>query len=1187
MVDKQKCTYFVRIKLTQSNPNMKRKSLLKTFGMCVLATLLIACSDNYSEFNPFNQGGTPLLLTGSIEQECLTRINDYGFVSGDRMGIYVVDYSNGQAGQLHASDNRASNVLYTFNADTYTWSAPTILYWRDSETPVDVYGYYPGANAISDPMAYTFEVQADQNIPAADGSISSYEQSDLLWGKVSRVKPTTEAIVVHYNHILAGVRVNLQKGTGISDTEWEKLEKIVLVDNTIRTSTVDLSTGTVTPTGSVDRGIRMLQQSEDYRAVVIPQTVAAGKTLISITIDGTTYSHTLTSPMKYQTGKLHNFTITINKRAASGDYELKFTDGGITPWTNDESSHQFSANAYVVVDCDRMKVLKKKITEAGYDYKTIKNLKVTGKMTTEDFFFLRNEMPALTNLNLKDVKVVRGLMNEKDYVATLEYGRQEYVDDVIPDQAFYCNKTIRSLILPSTVTRIGKRAFGGMDLRYSTLEIPEGVVDIGRSAFSQDGSPENYQVELILPYSLKTIGDYAFCRCPYNCELKLTDNITYIGISAFGDCKFFHGSFHVPSKLKSLSSGMFGGLGNNIEVYNHPSLFTGEIDIPEGFTEIPGDEAFRIAFANRIDLKIPVGVKKIGGTAFWGLKMNSLVLPEGLEQIGVQAFGSEYGRTSDMPFPLHLPNSLLTIDDWAFAYTNIEGELVLPEKIAVIHTGAFAHNRLSEVSFSNQLEHIEEKAFYHNEDLTKVTLPKYLDAIGDMAFASCGSLQTIISLNPDPPVLGDDVWFDAPFDKVILQVPESAVEAYRHAEGWNQFQNITAYHELAFNIPVIKTLDKGGRREGIVRAEGAWEVVECPSWCHVSPMSGVGKTQVAVIVDGQSKGASERNGRIVLSLKGKNYTTYTDIQQYAYEYAEDETIILQKASSGASKAIPLFIVGDGFDAGQIASGEYMQVVREQMEHFFSIEPFKSYRDEFTVSTAVAVSEMSGVGTASAGAVDNRFGTVLATDGLEGNDNALFDYAVAHGEAITQERLSETTILVVGNAAWAKGNASIYDDGKTISYVTLSPDAYPYDQRGMVLHYVCGLGFGKLAPEYLQHYTFIQSCTCSYCNDLGKYRQAKALGWYENITLSSKMNESPWSHLIFHPRYSSIVNMFEGGYRHSRGVYRSEAQSVMNTFIPYFNTISRESIVRRIKRYAGEEYSFDDFLAKDKIEIPEQ
>ena len=226
-MDKQKCAYFVRTKLTQSNPNMKRKSPLKTFGMCVLATLLIACSDNYSEFNPFNQGGTPLLLTGSIEQECLTRINDYGFVSGDRMGIYVVDYSNGQAGQLHASDNRASNVLYTFNADTYTWSAPTILYWRDSETPVDVYGYYPGANAISDPMAYTFEVQADQNIPSADGSISSYEQSDLLWGKVSRVKPTTEAIVVKYNHILAGVRVNLQKGTGISDTEWEKLEKIV------------------------------------------------------------------------------------------------------------------------------------------------------------------------------------------------------------------------------------------------------------------------------------------------------------------------------------------------------------------------------------------------------------------------------------------------------------------------------------------------------------------------------------------------------------------------------------------------------------------------------------------------------------------------------------------------------------------------------------------------------------------------------------------------------------------------------------------------------------------------------------------------------------------------------------------------------------------------------------------------
>ena len=65
----------------------------------------------------------------------------------------------------------------------------------------------------------------------------------------------------------------------------------------------------------------MAPQNDDYyRAVIIPQTVAAGKTLISITLDGQTYSHTLSTAMVYSAGKLHDFTLTINKRAAAGDY---------------------------------------------------------------------------------------------------------------------------------------------------------------------------------------------------------------------------------------------------------------------------------------------------------------------------------------------------------------------------------------------------------------------------------------------------------------------------------------------------------------------------------------------------------------------------------------------------------------------------------------------------------------------------------------------------------------------------------------------------------------------------------------------------------------------------------------------------------------------------------------------------
>ena len=50
--------------------------------------------------------------------------------------------------------------------------------------------------------------------------------------------------------------------------------------------------------------------------------------------------------------------------------------------------------------------------------------------------------------------------------------------------------------------------------------------------------------------------------------------------------------------------------------------------------------------------------------------------------------------------------------------------------------------------------------------------------------------------------------------------------------------------------------------------------------------------------------------------------------------------------------------------------------------------------------------------------------------------------------------------------------------------------------------------------------------------------------------------------------------------HNRGVFRSEQNSCMNNDIPYYSTISREYMVRRILKIAGEEFSFDRFVEKD-------
>ena len=57
-------------------------------------------------------------------------------------------------------------------------------------------------------------------------------------------------------------------------------------------------------------------------------------------------------------------------------------------------------------------------------------------------------------------------------------------------------------------------------------------------------------------------------------------------------------------------------------------------------------------------------------------------------------------------------------------------------------------------------------------------------------------------------------------------------------------------------------------------------------------------------------------------------------------------------------------------------------------------------------------------------------------------------------------------------------------------------------------------------------------------------------------------------------------MYEGGFFHQRGVYRSEPNSCMNNNVPYYSAISRQEMVERIMRYAGLEFSLEEFYAHD-------
>ncbi|MDE5850644.1 MAG: fimbrillin family protein, partial [Muribaculaceae bacterium] len=125
-------------------------------GLPSLALLgLLGCSDEMHVFRPDNgSSGLRLELQASIDQQNDTRADESGFADGDRFGLFVINYSEGNPGELTLSDNQVNNVAMAYNADANTWQAATDIYWRDPVTPADVYGYYPFNNGMSDVDAY-------------------------------------------------------------------------------------------------------------------------------------------------------------------------------------------------------------------------------------------------------------------------------------------------------------------------------------------------------------------------------------------------------------------------------------------------------------------------------------------------------------------------------------------------------------------------------------------------------------------------------------------------------------------------------------------------------------------------------------------------------------------------------------------------------------------------------------------------------------------------------------------------------------------------------------------------------------------------------------------------------------------------------------------------------------------------
>lgn len=379
--------------------------------------------------------------------------------------------------------------------------------------------------------------------------------------------------------------------------------------------------------------------------------------------------------------------------------------------------------------------------------------------------------------------------------------------------AFSGCKDMITISIPNSITSIGQAAFGYCD-HMTSIYIPNSVDTIGVYAFYACSSLEQIIVDagnsyydsrnncnaimrsssneliagckntiipnntysicngafwnctgltgsLILPNSVKIIGDLAFNNCRNITSLQLSDSINYIGYAAFEGCRSISGSLLMPNTISYIGERAFSGCWElNV------------VSFPNSLDSI-GERAF--TGCNLTSIYIPCSVIFIGEAAFSGC--------DGLESIIVDTanivYDSRYNCNAIIKTSTNeliagcdntiTPNNVLSIGAGAFAYcTGLIDTLVLP----------------------NSIQTIKEQAFYHTNNWWngRLTIPSSVIAIEEFAFGNCYNINEVKSQSIVPPLLDGEFVFGLVGYHNPLIVPCNSLDQYYHS-SWNKYFN--------------------------------------------------------------------------------------------------------------------------------------------------------------------------------------------------------------------------------------------------------------------------------------------------------------------------------------------------------------------------------------------------------------
>lgn len=257
------------------------------------------------------------------------------------------------------------------------------------------------------------------------------------------------------------------------------------------------------------------------------------------------------------------------------------------------------------------------------------------------------------------------------------------------------------------------------------------VSGIGTANTSKIVIPQTYNN---LP--VNGIAFSAFRKCKDIMEVVIPEGVTYIGLEAFSKCYNLK-TVELPQSLTRINSYAFGECS-----------YLQNIVIPSNVEVIEADAFYGCSYLKSIT--IPKSVTKIGGNPFtYCTNLNSIVVEEDNtiydSRNNCNAIIETVSNTliSGCQNTI-IPNDITEIGDSAFRGLSIES-ISLPQNLQSIRRRAFANcNNIISMTLPESVTSIEEYAFSECVNLKNINLPRNIKSIKAHLFDNCTSLESII-----------------------------------------------------------------------------------------------------------------------------------------------------------------------------------------------------------------------------------------------------------------------------------------------------------------------------------------------------------------------------------------------------------------------------------------------------------